>query len=257
MLYIVLFAALAATATSGAAPPDTEQRVRGADTAFWAAFNDCDRARMREMFTPDVEFYHDKTGATVTRDAVVKSLMDGPCGTTGLRVRREAVAGSISFDAVPGFGAILTGRHRFYARFAGQAERLDGEARFAIVWQIANGQILIRRVLSFAHGSALDASTPTYQIVPAAVLQHYVGNYASPMGDIVVTQEGDHLHVRSGGLATALVAVTANTFEAKGRPLRFEFARQSNVEMVLVQENGALAAIGTRELDRESLVQAN
>ncbi|MEG3175458.1 nuclear transport factor 2 family protein [Sphingomonas sp. RB3P16] len=155
MGYLGIIAALAARVTSPAPPPLAEQAVRAADTAFWAAFNACDRTRMGRMFTPDVEFYHDKTGATISRAAVVKSLMDGPCGTPGLRVRREAVAGSLSYDPIPGFGAISTGRHRFYAQMQGQAEHLDGEARFAVVWQFAAGQVRIRRVLSFAHGPAL------------------------------------------------------------------------------------------------------
>ena len=85
--------------------------------------------------------------------------------------------------------------------------------------------------------------------MPTSVLQRYAGSYASRLGEIVVTIEGDHLHVASGGLAAPLFAVTTNTFEASGRPLRFEFAEQGNLEMVLVQENGALAAIGTRRMD--------
>ncbi|MEG3177679.1 nuclear transport factor 2 family protein [Sphingomonas sp. RB3P16] len=247
MGYLTVIVALVTAVSSSTAPPDPEQRVRVADSEFWAAFNACNRTRMSEILSPDVEFYHDKTGATITRSAVVKSLMDGPCGTAGLRVRRESVAGSVSYDPIPGFGAILTGRHRFYAQYKGQAERLDGEARFAVVWQIANGRILIRRVLSYAHGPAHETAA-TYRSVPTSMLQRYAGSYSSKLGEIVVTIEGDHLHVASGGLATPVFAITNNTFEASGRPLRFEFAEQGNTLMVLVQENGTLAAIGTRRI---------
>lgn len=249
MGYLAVTGALVAAVSSSSASFDLEQRVKVADSEFWAAFNACNRRQMSEMLSSDVEFYHDKTGATITRSAVVKSLMDGPCGTAGLRVRREPVAGSISYDPIPGFGAILTGRHRFYARYQGQAEHLDGEARFDVLWQVADGRILIRRVLSYAHGAALEISAPSYQLVPKSVLHGYAGTYASRLGEIVVTVEDDHLHVASGGLATPLVAVTTNTFEASGRPLRFEFAEHENSEMVLVQENGALVAIGTRRID--------
>jgi hypothetical protein len=69
----------------------------------------------KATLAPDVEFYHDKTGATISRDAVATSFMNGPCGTKGLHVRRELVARSLSYDPVPEFGAILTGQHRFYA----------------------------------------------------------------------------------------------------------------------------------------------
>ncbi len=156
MLHLIAMFAAGLVGTQSQPPAPTEERVRMADNDFWAAFNTCDRRRMEATLTPDVEFYHDKTGATISRDGVVASFMDGPCGTNGLHVRRELVAGSLSYDPVPGFGAILTGRHRFYAQQDGQPERLDGEARFAIVWQDAGGTPLMRRVLSYAHGPAVD-----------------------------------------------------------------------------------------------------
>jgi ketosteroid isomerase-like protein len=149
MLAVLLLAAAAQM-------PAAEQQVRAADAAFWQAFNRCDEAAMRRLLAPDVEFYHDKTGLTASRTAVTRSLMKGPCGTPGLHVRREAVADSISYDPVPGYGAILTGRHRFYARNGGGPERLDGEARFAVVWQSTGGQWRMRRILSYAHRPARD-----------------------------------------------------------------------------------------------------
>ncbi len=230
-----------------AASPD-EERVRMADDAFWAAFNACDRVRMATSLTPDIEFYHDKTGATISRDAVVKSLMDGPCGTSGLHVRRELVAGSLSYDPVPGFGAILTGRHRFYAQRAGQPERLDGEARFAVVWQEAKGKLLMRRVFSYAHGAAIDQNALPPVEVSSTTLQRYVGHYAAPMGDIAVTLLEGRLHLVSGGLSADLIAITATTFQAQGRPLKFDFVEAGGkIEKVVVQENGAIVAEGTRQ----------
>ena len=239
-----LLSTLSAAIAVNAPAVSIEQQVRQADVAFWMAFNTCDRQRLTATFTPDVEFYHDKTGATFTRNAVVKSLMDGPCGTPGLHVRREAVAGSLSVDAVPGFGAILTGRHRFYARRDGEVERLDGEARFAIVWQSVDGQLRIRRVLSFAHGPALEvpASGPVL-VVPADILQSYVGRYTSAMGEIVVTMDNGGLHLTSGGLSANLIAITTNSFRAEGRALSFEFVGQ---EKIKVLEDGALVAEGVR-----------
>ena len=123
--------------------------------------------------------------------------MNGPCGTKGLHVRRELVAGSLSYDPVPGFGAILTGRHRFYARREGQDERLDGEARFAVVWQEVRGKFLMRRVLSYAHGPAIDQTAPVSVEVPMATLRRYVGRYASPMGDIAITLREGRLNIVS------------------------------------------------------------
>ncbi len=243
--------AIGVALANGHSMPGVEQQVRHGDEKFWQAFNRCDRAQMRALFTEDVEFYHDRTGATVRRSAVVKSLADGPCGTPGLHVRREVVAGSTSLDPVPGFGAIVTGRHRFYAKRDGQAERLDGEARFAIVWKVAHGRAQISRVLSFGHGPALDAAEPKPASLSMAMLARYIGRYATPKGAVDVTLEDGHLRLVSGGLDTDLVAITSTSFRAGQRALDLEFAVGKNGGIkLLVWENGSLVAEGDRSNDR-------
>ncbi|WP_447724477.1 nuclear transport factor 2 family protein [Sphingomonas koreensis] len=125
-----------------------------ADTAFWKAFNQCDADAMGRLVAQDVEFYHDKTGLTQGREALVQSLMKGPCGTPGLHVRREVAADSVAVDPVPGYGAVVTGVHRFYAKQGEAPERLDGDARFAVVWHKLGTRWEMRRVLSYAHRPA-------------------------------------------------------------------------------------------------------
>lgn len=243
-----LIAVLMVPSLPDAPPRDDEQLVRRADAQFWDAFNTCDGRHMGDALAADAEFYHDRTGATTTRDAIVASLMNGPCGTPGLHVRREAVADSLSYDPVPGFGAILSGRHRFLARRDGQAERPDGEARFVIVWRIADGRASMSRILSFAHGPAMTAPASAVLVVPVAVLQRRVGRYATAQGDIIVTLTGGRLHLVSGGLSTDLIPVTATVFQAANRPLRFTFTDlNGTAERISVQEDGATVAEGPRQ----------
>jgi len=248
-----IIAILAISSIDAQLPPATvaEDRVKMADEAFWAAFNACDRARIAASLAPDIEFYHDKTGAMISRATVVRSLMDGPCGKKGLHVRRELVAGSLSYDPVPGFGAILTGRHRFYAQQGGQPERLDGEARFAIVWRDVKGRLLVYRVLSYAHGAASEQTAlPPFE-VPPTILQRYVGHYASQVGDIEVTFHDGRLHLASGGLSADLFAINATTFQAPGRSLKFEFVEaDGKIDKVVVLENGATVTEGKRQASR-------
>ncbi|WP_423602604.1 nuclear transport factor 2 family protein [Sphingomonas sp. MS122] len=137
-----------------ASAPPADDGVLAADGAFWRAFNECDADAMGKLLADDIEFYHDKTGLTQGRRAVVRSLMKGPCGTAGLHVRREVVADGVAVDPVPGHGAIVTGVHRFYAKQGDAAERLDGDARFAVVWRKAGARWEMRRVLSYAHRPA-------------------------------------------------------------------------------------------------------
>ncbi len=147
----IIFNLLSVLAVIAAGAPPADDSVLIADAAFWRAFNQCDAATMGKLLADDVEFYHDKTGLTQGKKAVVRSLMKGPCGTPGLNVRREIVAASVTVDPVPGHGAIVSGVHSFYAKQGDAAEQLDGHARFSIVWRKMGARWEMRRVLSYAH----------------------------------------------------------------------------------------------------------
>lgn len=87
--------ALAPVAT--AATQDEEAAVRAADAAFWKAYNACDLPAAGKLLSADVEFYHDRTGLTRTRDGLIESLRKGPCADPNMRLRREAIDTSLAF----------------------------------------------------------------------------------------------------------------------------------------------------------------
>lgn len=119
-----------------AAAQDEESRVRAADDRFWNAYNACDMEAMADLITDDVEFYHDRTGLTVSREALIASLRKGPCGSPGMHLRREAVEGSLAFRPLKGGYAIVSGTHRFHVQETGKPEHLDGQAEFTSVWKL-------------------------------------------------------------------------------------------------------------------------
>ncbi len=219
------------------AQPGAEAAVREADAAFWRAFHACDAAAMGGFFTEDAEFYHDLTGLTAGRAAVVGSLHRGPCGTPGTRVRREPVEGTIRVDPIPGFGAMISGEHRFLTTEGSGPERATGEARFAHVWRLEEGRWRMRRVLSYAHGPARYVP-PAAVAVPAEVLARLAGRYRGErVGDILVTVEGAGLKLVAGGLALTLRPASETEFVAAERDLRFRFTADG----LSVVENGAVA----------------
>ena len=240
-------------ATAQAASPGgegLEARIRAADAQFWAAFNACDREGMAAFLDPGVEFYHDKTGATVSRERVAASFMDGPCGSKDLHIRRAPVAASLHYDPIPGYGGMLTGRHRFYARSGDQPEKLTTEARFAVVWHQAGDRVLMSRVLSFDHGDpAPDFPLCEVAVAPDA-LARFVGHYASDKGDIDVSLADGRLQLASGGLRTPLVATGPAIFRAPERPLEFRFGNgDDKAGTVEVWENGA-RVVQAKRLER-------
>ncbi|RIA43933.1 uncharacterized protein DUF4440 [Hephaestia caeni] len=241
-----MFLLLLALAAAGPDPASADQQVEAADVAFWRAFNACDRAAMARLIADDAEFYHDKTGLTAGRERIVASLMDGPCGTPGLRVRREAVASSVRVDPVPGYGAIVSGRQRFYARKGTAPEAVDGEARFAVVWRLTPDAAQMERILSYDHG-AVQAEVPVCEVaLPPAALAALTGRYASPMGEIVVTSDDTHLHLVSGKLRTVLIATGPRSFRVPDRALVIDFPAE-RAGRIRVRENGAMVAEGNRQ----------
>jgi hypothetical protein len=151
---LVLASLTPAPSTLRADAPD-EAAVRARDTAFWAAYNACETPKFRGFFTDDVEFYHDRGGATLGLAALDAALGKQLCGGDS-RLRREAVDDTVHVfllrDGGTVYGAILEGEHRFYVTQPGKAEFLDGRARFAHLWRFADGTWKMSRILSYDHG---------------------------------------------------------------------------------------------------------
>ncbi|UYB52972.1 nuclear transport factor 2 family protein [Xanthomonas sp. AM6] len=237
----------------GAAAADDEAAVRAADTRYWQAYNACDMGTMGELLTDDVEFYHDRTGLTATKAAVLHSLRDGPCADPAMHLRREAVAGSVQFHPLAGGFALLSGTHRFHVQRKGEPERLDGQAEFTNLWQSVDGQWRMRRIYSYAHAAAAYVPPATRLTLAPEVLARYAGDYRGQrVGDIRVVVEGDHLKLSAGTLAVTLRAEAPTRFFAEERDLRFVFApaaragtRKAGTRQLTVYENGTVVETAT------------
>ena len=250
-LFLALPIALAPSATYAqavVAPASAEQEVRAADAAFWAAFNACDAAGMGRYLAEDVEFYHDMTGVTRSRDALVESMIKGPCGTPGLRMRRQIATGA-KFDPVPGYGGVLSGDHDFYATRGEGREALATRARFVAVWRRGADGWRMTRILSLAHVPiAYQPPAPGVVLTPAQ-LARYVGRYRTPAsGDIEVRLEKGILVLSSGGMRVTLAAESPGHFFALERDLAFDFSGPGpeKASAIDVRENGAVVVRGVR-----------
>lgn len=127
------------------------------DSSFWKTYNTCDTASMRQYFTNNLEFYHDKGGAQFGVSDMIDRFARNLCNGS-FQLRREAVAGTLKVfpmrngDTI--YGAILTGDHYFYITEKGQAEKRTGFARFTHLWLKENGVWKMSRILSYDHGAA-------------------------------------------------------------------------------------------------------
>jgi uncharacterized protein (TIGR02246 family) len=153
-LLLLVFILIPATANAQAgdkspSPKALYDRIAALDAAMFAAYNKCDIDKVGTFFVEDLEFYHEKGGLTLTRDAILALMRKNLCGADSNRVRREVVEGSMEVRPINNYGAVQTGEHRFYLTQKGQAEKIDGIGKFVMLWREKDGEWKISRVISY------------------------------------------------------------------------------------------------------------
>ena len=127
---------------------DLVREISHMDTVLFDAFNQHDLEKLKTLFTPDLEFYHDRGGLTHYQENMesFKKTFDSPTV-----VRRELAEGTLEVYPLNGYGAVEIGIHRFYSTDPGQKEKLTATAKFVHVWQKKDGEWKIARVVSYDH----------------------------------------------------------------------------------------------------------
>ncbi|WP_205746166.1 MULTISPECIES: nuclear transport factor 2 family protein [Dyella] len=152
----MMFAALACCASLGAAAsdddtdPELTRTIAGLDQKVFDAYNRCDLDTFTTFFAPDVEFYHDKGGATFDRQSVVDNTRKYICH----KVKRELLTATLKVYPIKDYGAIEEGEHRFCELATGKCE---GSAKFLMIWRLKDGQWQMTRVVSFGHRALTPA----------------------------------------------------------------------------------------------------
>ncbi|SCY96185.1 protein of unknown function [Flavobacterium anhuiense] len=131
---------------------------------FDIGFNTCDIKQFENLFSDELEFYHDKDGFSNKAD-FLKSFKNGLCGSQETyRSRRELVAGSTEIYPLYKKGvlyaAIQIGIHQFYETTATKGEpllkkneKLVGKAKFTHLWILENNEWKLKRALSYDHSA--------------------------------------------------------------------------------------------------------
>lgn len=117
------------------------------DSILFHAFNSCEYDVFNDLLSKDLEFYHDKSGLTDYNYNI--TALKNKC-KLAWKIRRELVPGSMEVYAVPGYGAIQVGSHRFYNTEKGP-EMLGGTFKFLHIWKRENGKWRITRIASYDH----------------------------------------------------------------------------------------------------------
>jgi hypothetical protein len=135
-------------AQAAPAPDPLFQTIQSLDAKLFDAYNHCDLEKFGSLLADDLEFYHDKSGLTSGRQALVEGVKNNICG----KVTRELVPGTLEVYPIANYGAVEIGVHRFHHPGYETAESI-GEAKFIHLWQNKDGVWKITRVISFDHHS--------------------------------------------------------------------------------------------------------
>lgn len=126
--------------------PDSQElydKIVQLDSIFFHTYNTCDIDKQASFYSDSIEFYHDQTGLSTSRQEILESTRKNICG----KVTRELVKGSIEVYPLKGFGAIEIGLHRFRNKTEKQGTPSE-PGKFIIIWKQSGDDWKITRVVS-------------------------------------------------------------------------------------------------------------
>jgi hypothetical protein len=122
------------------------QEIAHMDSVLFNAFNNHDMNTFKNLFAPDLEFYHDKGGLT-DYNYSIQSFANTIAQNNGLR--RELVKGSLEVYPIKDYGAIQVGVHTFCHPENGKMD--CGTFKFVHIWKKIGNDWKITRVVSYDH----------------------------------------------------------------------------------------------------------
>lgn len=125
---------------------DLVTQITVADRTFFDAFNQCDVKTMVDMFSKEVEFYHDVSGVAGYEKVVAttKANCEKPMGLT-----RRLLPETLKIYPLKDFGAIQKAEHRFCHLDNGKKD--CGVFPFVHIWKLEEGRWRLFRIVSFDH----------------------------------------------------------------------------------------------------------
>jgi hypothetical protein len=147
VLFFFLFCAmLASYAASAQERTSLYKTILHMDSVLFDAFNNHQIGVLQNVFSENVEFYHDRDGMGDYKTTIsnFKKMFNS---TPSLR--RDLIAGTLDIYPLPGYGAVEYGEHRFTLIRDGQT--FSSVYKFTSIWQWKDGQWKVTRMISVGH----------------------------------------------------------------------------------------------------------
>ena len=116
------------------------------DSVLFNAFNSRDTVTLKQVFSKELEFYHDKSGLTNYSQNMeaFKNIFSAKND-----LRRSLVPGSLKVYPVKDFGAIQEGQHTFCHTENGKPD--CGTFKFLHIWKRDKENWKLFRIISYDH----------------------------------------------------------------------------------------------------------
>jgi hypothetical protein len=155
ILYLLLVVAAVQVFAQPDRPYEVYRIIKSKDSLlFDVGFNRCDIRQFETLLSDNFEFYHDKAGITSSKIEFIAGIRDRIC-KLDYKPRRELIASSLEVHPLYRndtlYGALQSGKHRFYALEKDGSEHITSTALFTHLWLLQQGQWKLSRGYSYDH----------------------------------------------------------------------------------------------------------
>ncbi len=112
------------------------------DKEFFDAYNTCDLKKQTNMYSDDVEFFHDKGGLMTSKKDIIDGTKQYICG----KVTRELIKESVEVYPIKDYGAVQIGFHKYYNNQ--EPDAISIPVKFIIIWHNENEKWKLKKVIS-------------------------------------------------------------------------------------------------------------
>lgn len=122
---------------------------------FDEGFNKCNLTALNDIVSDDLEFYHDQSGQSNSKEQFLKTIKENICASPDMKPIRKLEPKSLEvfplYNNGELYGAIQKGEHNFYMKEPGKEMYFTSTAKFTHVWLLNDGHWVLKRVLSYDH----------------------------------------------------------------------------------------------------------
>ncbi|WP_271784418.1 nuclear transport factor 2 family protein [Aquimarina algiphila] len=105
------------------------------DKEFFDAYNTCDLKKQADIYSDDIEFFHDKGGLMTSKQDIIDGTKRNICG----KVTRTLLKESVEVYPIHDYGAVQIGFHKYYNNQEPDAESIP--MKFILIWNNQNGKL--------------------------------------------------------------------------------------------------------------------